>query len=115
MSDYEAFLRQKIKLASFDGFDVPLEQINPALKPHTRAIERWSMPGEVIYDPFHGLGTVGVRAIKLGRRAAGSELNAAYFKDQLFYLQAAEREASMPSLFDLDELDEQQPVERKAA
>lgn len=65
-----------------------------------RAIERWSMPDEVIYDPFHGLGTVGVRAIKLGRRAAGSELSPTYFGDQVHYLRAAEREVSMPSLFD---------------
>ncbi|WP_457825188.1 hypothetical protein, partial [Staphylococcus aureus] len=42
---YEEFLRQKIKLASFRGFDVPLEQINPALKPHTRDIVRWAVQG----------------------------------------------------------------------
>jgi len=65
-----------------------------------RAIERWSMPGEVVYDPFHGLGTVGVRAIRAGRRARGSELSAAYFKDQVHYLRAAEREFTMPTLFD---------------
>lgn len=71
-----------------------------------RLIERYSNKGELVYDPFHGLGTVGVRAIKLGRRAGGSELNAGYFADQVHYLQAAEREASMPSLFDtLDEDD----------
>lgn len=75
-----------------------------------RLIERYSMAGEVVYDPFHGLGTVGVRAIKKGRLAAGSELNAAYFKDQVHYLQAAEREFSMPTLFDLDE-----PEEMRAA
>ena len=71
-----------------------------------RAIDRWSMPGEVVYDPFHGLGTVGVRAIKLGRHARGSELSAAYFKDQVHYLRAAEREALMPSLFDVPQEEE---------
>ncbi|MDP3351850.1 MAG: DNA methyltransferase [Hydrogenophaga sp.] len=65
-----------------------------------RVIERYTNPGEVVYDPFHGLGTVGVRAIKLGRRARGSELSAAYFADQVHYLRAAEREVSMPTLFD---------------
>ncbi len=87
------------------------EQANRAVEKHVcplqfdivdRLIERYSMTGEVVYDPFHGLGTVGVRAIKKGRRAAGSELNAAYFKDQVHYLQAAEREFSMPTLFDMD-------------
>ncbi len=66
-----------------------------------RLIERFSNRGDLVYDPFHGLGTVGVRALKLGRRAGGSELNAAYFRDQVHYLQAAEREFATPSLFDL--------------
>lgn len=65
-----------------------------------RAIRRYSNKGDLVYDPFHGLGTVGVRAIKLGRRAGGSELNAGYFADQVRYLKLAEQEASMPSLFD---------------
>lgn len=64
-----------------------------------RLIVRYSNPGEVVYDPFHGLGTVGVRAILKGRRARGSELSAAYFADQVHYLRSAEREVSMPSLF----------------
>jgi hypothetical protein len=92
------------------------EQSNRAVEKHVcplqfdivdRCIERWSMPGEVVYDPFHGLGTAGVRAIKLGRYARGSELSAAYFADQVHYLERAEREASMPTLFDLDAHDEQ--------
>lgn len=70
-----------------------------------RLINRYSNPGERVYDPFHGLGTVGVRAIKAGRTAGGSELNPAYFLDQVHYLKAAEREFSMPSLFDAVELE----------
>lgn len=68
-----------------------------------RLIERYSNRGEVVYDPFHGLGTVGVRAIRAGRYARGSELSLSYFVDQVHYLRAAEREVSMPTLFDLDE------------
>lgn len=46
MSDpYIDFLRAKIKLANFSGFDVPLEEINPELKPHTRAIVQWAVKG----------------------------------------------------------------------
>lgn len=70
-----------------------------------RLIERFSNRGDLVYDPFHGLGTVGVRAIKLGRRAGGSELNGDYFRDQVHYLQAAEREHAMPSLFDALEVE----------
>jgi hypothetical protein len=65
-----------------------------------RLIERYSNPGELVYDPFCGLGTVPYRAILKGRRGGGSELNAAYFMDQVHYLKSAERQVSMPSLFD---------------
>ena len=65
-----------------------------------RLIERYSNPGETVYDPFCGLGTVPYRAILKGRRGGGSELNPAYFMDQVHYLRAAERQVAMPSLFD---------------
>jgi hypothetical protein len=65
-----------------------------------RLIERYSNKGELVYDPFCGLGTVPYRAILKGRRGGGSELNAAYFMDQVHYLKSAEREFTMPSLFD---------------
>ncbi len=68
-----------------------------------RLIDRYSNAGELVYDPFSGLGTVPYRAVLKGRRGGGSELNPAYFMDQVHYLQAAEREFSMPSLFDFDE------------
>ena len=46
MSDpYLDFLRAKIKLASFDGFDVEHEEVNPHLKPHTKDIVRWALKG----------------------------------------------------------------------
>lgn len=66
-----------------------------------RAIERWSKPGETVYDPFGGLFTVPYRALKLGRQGRAAELNTAYFMDGVKHLQAMEREVSMPSLFDL--------------
>lgn len=44
-SDYIDFLRRKIRLAEFDGFEVDLQQINPELKPHTRAIVQWCVRG----------------------------------------------------------------------
>lgn len=66
-----------------------------------RLIERYSMPGELVFDPFAGIGTVPVRAIKLGRSGAGTELNATYFDDAVRYCQAAEAEQSIPTLFDL--------------
>lgn len=69
-----------------------------------RLIVRYSNKGELVYDPFCGLGTVPYRAIKLGRRGQGSELNPGYFFDSLHYLKAAEAEASMPTLFEMEEV-----------
>jgi hypothetical protein len=65
-----------------------------------RLIDRYSNLDELVYDPFCGLGTVPYRAILKGRRGGGSELNPTYFMDQVHYLKAAEREFTMPSLFD---------------
>lgn len=73
-----------------------------------RLINRYSNPGDVVYDPFCGLGTVPVRALKLGRRGAGSELNSAYFADQVHYLKAMERQLSIPTLFDFEAMDHAQ-------
>lgn len=70
-----------------------------------RLIDRYSNAGEVVYDPFCGLGTVPYRAILKGRRGGGSELNPAYFMDQVHYLRAAEQQATMPGLFDMLEME----------
>lgn len=45
-----------------------------------RAIHLWSNPGDVVFDPYSGIGSTGYMAIKTGRRFVGSELKAAYFK-----------------------------------
>lgn len=68
-----------------------------------RAITRWSNPGDLILDPFGGLMTVPYMAVKMDRRAAGIELNSDYFRDGLGYLQEAETERDVPTLFDLVE------------
>lgn len=68
-----------------------------------RLITRFSNPGELVFDPFGGLGTVPLRALKLGRRGRGVELNPAYYFDAVKYLQAEERQRDMPSLFDLED------------
>lgn len=69
-----------------------------------RLIERYSMPGEVVYDPFAGIGTVPYSAIKMGRRGSGCELNAEYFSDSVLYCRSAEREINTPTLFDFMEV-----------
>lgn len=76
-----------------------------------RAIAQFTEPGEWVYDPFGGLMTVPFRAIKLGRKGIGVELNKGYWLDGCKYVEAASREAGMPSLFDL--LDADQPENQK--
>lgn len=65
-----------------------------------RLIGRFTNPGELVFDPFGGLGTTGYIAIKMGRRAYLVELNEDYWRDSVGYLRAAESKATMPSLFD---------------
>jgi DNA modification methylase len=65
-----------------------------------RLVNRYSNPGEVVYDPFGGLMTVPVVAVKQGRYGIGCELNADYYRDGLGYLKQADIEATMPTLFD---------------
>jgi DNA modification methylase len=67
-----------------------------------RTIRLYSNPGEVVGDPFGGLGTVGYCAILQKRRAWLCELNADYFTAQTQYLKAAEEKVKAPMLFDMD-------------
>jgi hypothetical protein len=68
-----------------------------------RVIEQMSMKGEVVFDPFAGIGTVPYRAIMKGRLGWGCELAPGYWADGVAYCRSAEEEIEMPSLFDLEE------------
>lgn len=68
-----------------------------------RIITRYSNPGDWVFDPFGGLMTVPMTAVKMGRRGYGIELNADYFRDGVGYLQEAENEIESPTLFDFIE------------
>lgn len=65
-----------------------------------RIIERYSNKGDLVLDPFGGLMTVPMTAVKMKRRGYGIELNPDYFRDGVGYLQAAENEVETPTLFD---------------
>jgi len=67
-----------------------------------RCVRLWSNPGEVVLDPFSGLGSTGVVALQHKRRFCGVELKASYFTAAGSFLRDAERIASEPTLFDLD-------------
>ena len=66
-----------------------------------RLINRYSNPGETVYDPFGGLMTVPVTAVKMGRYGIGCELNADYFRDGVGYLEQADCSGDTFTMFDL--------------
>ena len=65
-----------------------------------RIINRYSNENDLVYDPFGGLMTVPMTAVKMHRRGYGCELNPDYFRDGVGYLQSAENEVDEPTLFD---------------
>lgn len=71
-----------------------------------RAITQYTNPGDEVYDPFMGIGTVGSCALKLDRRARGSELSPLYWADSVLYARQAAK-AHAPTLFDLLDLEAQ--------
>ena len=73
-----------------------------------RLINRYSNPGDTVFDPFAGLFTVPKLAVDMGRRGVGVELNLDYFRDGVGYMRAAEAQVAAPTLFDL--LDEKNAV-----
>lgn len=56
-----------------------------------RAMHLWSNPGDLVLDPFSGVGSTGHVAIQEGRRFIGCELKPSYFRQAVGNLQAAER------------------------
>lgn len=65
-----------------------------------RIINRYSNEGDTVFDPFGGLMTVPMTAVKMHRYGYGVELNSDYFRDGVGYLQEAENEIETPTLFD---------------
>lgn len=68
-----------------------------------RIINRYTNPGEVVFDPFGGIGSVPYMAVKMGRSGLSTELNPDYFRDSLSYLREAESDRTAPTLFDIIE------------
>lgn len=66
-----------------------------------RLINRYSNPGETVFDPFGGIMTVPYMAVKMGRDGWANELNADYFRDGLGYLREADAQRDVPTLLDL--------------
>ena len=66
-----------------------------------RLINRYTNPGDTVFDPFGGIGTVSYVSVKLGRSGLYTELNPEYFRDSLPYQREAECNRTAPTLFDV--------------
>jgi DNA modification methylase len=66
-----------------------------------RVITRYTNPGEIVLDPFGGIGSVPFQAIKMGRIGHMIELNEEYWRCAVGYCEQAESEHDVPTLFDL--------------
>jgi DNA modification methylase len=64
-----------------------------------RCLTLYSNPGDLVLDPFNGIGSTGYQAIKMGRRYIGCELKPEYANQAARFLQGAEQQSS--SLLDL--------------
>lgn len=65
-----------------------------------RAITQYTNPDDLVFDPFAGVGTVPLRAVKLGRRGLGCELSTDYWDMSVRHLVANDNQIDTPSLFD---------------
>jgi len=66
-----------------------------------RLINRYTMKGEIVCDPFGGLFSTAYKALEMNRKAVSVELNSEYFNDGLFYIKSMLHKLTVPTLFDL--------------
>lgn len=60
-----------------------------------RGIELWSNPGDVVMDPFNGIGSTGYKALLMGRKYVGVELKESYYNVSVSNLKQAEEESGL--------------------
>lgn len=66
-----------------------------------RAVALWSNPGDVVFDPFGGVGTVAHEAIRQGRKGLLTELKPSYAAQAAKHAASAVALLARPSIFDL--------------
>ncbi|MDR2186393.1 MAG: hypothetical protein LBO80_12120 [Treponema sp.] len=62
--------------------DKEIQKLHPCPKPLafiTWAVNKVSLEGETVLDPFMGIGTAGVACVNIGRRFVGIEIDEGYF------------------------------------
>lgn len=69
-----------------------------------RCLTLWSNPGDVVLDPFNGIGSTGCKSVEMGRKYIGIELKESYFLQAAKNLQRASSLSSQKSILDLAEV-----------
>jgi DNA modification methylase len=68
------------------------DPVHPTQKPLRvlrRLVELASAPGDLVLDPFMGVGSTGVAAVELGRRFVGIEIDEGYLNAARSRIEAA--------------------------
>lgn len=65
-----------------------------------RGIELWTNPGDIVFDPFTGIGSTQYVALRSGRRALGCELKPSYYQQAVNNCKAALNEEVLTDLDD---------------
>ena len=68
-----------------------------------RCLILWSNPGEIVLDPFNGVGSTVYSAVRLGRKGIGCELKTAYWNQSVRNLAAVDEPNQDRFLFDMTE------------
>jgi hypothetical protein len=75
----------------FKGSDRDEKHLCPMPLPYIeRCLQLYSVPGDVVYDPFGGIGSTGYQSLKMLRYYIGTELNPAYAAQAAKFLKEAE-------------------------
>lgn len=67
-----------------------------------RGIELWSNPGDIVLDPFAGIGSSNYMALRMGRRTIGIELKQSYYDQAVRNCATALTEPAVQDLTDGD-------------
>lgn len=68
-----------------------------------RCIRLWSNRGDLVLDPFTGIGSTGYEAVRLGRKFIGCELKPSYYRAAISNMRRVVIEKSQLSLFAEDQ------------
>jgi DNA modification methylase len=76
-----------------------------SLQTIARAVELWSLPGEVVFTPYMGIGSEVFQSVLMGRKGIGIELKESYFNTSVKNLTLAEDHWEQEIIIEDNDLD----------